>query len=58
MREKTHVRSKRNIFGSIISSLTGLATGMCLPHRHIDINTILGSVTEINVNEDVRVLIR
>ena len=30
------VRSKRNIFGSIISSLTGLATGNCLLHRHTE----------------------
>jgi hypothetical protein len=28
------VRSKRNIFGSITSSLTGLATGACLLHQH------------------------
>ncbi len=30
------VRSKRNIFGSIISSLTGLATGKCFLHRHME----------------------
>jgi hypothetical protein len=29
----TRLRSKRNIFGSIISSLTGLATGVCDPRR-------------------------
>jgi hypothetical protein len=29
-RDNTRVRSKRNFFGSIISSLTSLATGACL----------------------------
>jgi glyceraldehyde-3-phosphate dehydrogenase/erythrose-4-phosphate dehydrogenase len=29
----TRMRSKRNIFGSIISSFTGLATGVRAPHK-------------------------
>jgi hypothetical protein len=33
------VKSKRNIFGSIISSLTGLATGRCFPRRHTENDT-------------------
>jgi hypothetical protein len=42
----THVRSKRNIFGSIISSLTGAATGACFPHQHMVTNKIIGFYDE------------
>jgi hypothetical protein len=44
-----HVRSKRNIFGSIISSLTGLATGACPLHQH-KTYTILTNFTQIDNN--------
>jgi hypothetical protein len=49
---------QKEYFCSIISSLKGLATGMCLPHQHIVINTIFGFMMVSNVNGGVRVLMR